>query len=101
MNELPFCVFTLSHSFRTAVVITRIFGLVIKGNKTDGLAPYADMLNHKVPKETSWTFDDNRYGLIITSLKVISLLFFSRFFSFIFSPSFSLSLSRARDSLPS
>lgn len=53
------------------VVITRIFGLVIKGNKTDGLAPYADMLNHKVPKETSWTFDDNRYGLIITSLKTI------------------------------
>lgn len=53
------------------VVITRIFGLVIDGSKTDGLAPYADMLNHKVPKETSWTFDDNRGGMIITSLRTI------------------------------
>lgn len=29
-----------------AVVITRIFGIVVKENKTDGLVPYADMLNH-------------------------------------------------------
>ena len=32
------------------VVITRIFGLVINGVKTDGLVPYADMLNHKKPR---------------------------------------------------
>lgn len=51
------------------VVITRIFGMAINGNKTDGLVPYADMLNHRVPKETKWTFDDGRYGFIITSLK--------------------------------
>ncbi len=31
-------------------VITRIFGLVINGNKTDGLVPMADMLNHKRPR---------------------------------------------------
>jgi len=53
------------------VVITRIFGLVIQGNKTDGLVPYADMLNHKRPRETKWTFDDDRYGFLITSLKTI------------------------------
>jgi histone-lysine N-methyltransferase SETD3 len=53
------------------VVITRIFGLVIEGNKTDGLVPYADMLNHKRPRETKWTFDDARYGFLITSLKTI------------------------------
>lgn len=29
------------------VVITRIFGLMINGCKTDGLVPMADMLNHK------------------------------------------------------
>jgi len=61
-------------------VITRIFGLVIEGNKTDGLVPYADMLNHKKPREvaggkdeceTKWTFDDPRNGFIITSLKTI------------------------------
>jgi len=58
------------------VVITRIFGLVIEGNKTDGLVPYADMLNHKRetengPRETKWTFEDSRYGFIITSLRTI------------------------------
>jgi len=51
------------------VVITRIFGLVIESNKTDGLVPYADMLNHKRPRETSWTFDANRNGFIITTIK--------------------------------
>jgi histone-lysine N-methyltransferase SETD3 len=54
------------------VVITRIFGLVIDGTKTDGLVPYADMLNHKQPRETKWTFDDDRYGFIITSLKTLN-----------------------------
>ena len=53
------------------VVITRIFGLIIDGNKTDGLVPYADMLNHKRPRETKWTFDDADYGFIITSLHAI------------------------------
>lgn len=61
------------------VVITRIFGLVVKGKKTDGLVPYADMLNHKRPasghhvgeseSETKWTFDDNLNGFTITTLK--------------------------------
>jgi histone-lysine N-methyltransferase SETD3 len=64
-------------------VITRIFGLVINGNKTDGLVPMADMLNHKRPRdsksdnddnhsETSWTFDDKRNAFTITSLKALN-----------------------------
>jgi len=53
------------------VVITRIFGMNIEGNKTDGLVPYADMLNHKRPRETSWTFDDNRNGFLITTTQAI------------------------------
>ena len=74
-------------------MITRIFGLVINGTKTDGLVPYADMLNHRRfnlsisfdevllgieplfaffrPRETKWTFDDNREGFTITSLKTM------------------------------
>jgi len=61
-------------------VITRIFGLVIEGNKTDGLVPYADMLNHKKPSElgggkdtceTKWTYDDSRGGFIIQTLRPI------------------------------
>ena len=58
------------------VVITRIFGLVINGVKTDGLVPYADMLNHKKPRDamdtdTKWTFDDAMNGFTIISLKTI------------------------------
>eukprot|EP00463_Aulacantha_scolymantha_P005492 TRINITY_DN6858_c0_g1_i1.p1 TRINITY_DN6858_c0_g1~~TRINITY_DN6858_c0_g1_i1.p1 ORF type:complete len:83 (-),score=7.94 TRINITY_DN6858_c0_g1_i1:206-454(-) len=26
------------------------------------------MLNHKIPCETSWSFDDSRYGFIITAM---------------------------------
>jgi histone-lysine N-methyltransferase SETD3 len=54
------------------VVITRIFGLVIKGRKTDGLVPYADMLNHKRPRETKWTYDDSMEGFTITTLKTVN-----------------------------
>ena len=40
------------------VVLTRIFGITVQGKKTSGLVPMADMLNHKRPPETYWTFDD-------------------------------------------
>jgi len=53
------------------VVITRIFGMVIDGNKTEGLVPMADMLNHKRPRETKWTYAQNRKGFVITTLNVI------------------------------
>lgn len=57
------------------MVITRIFGLVIDGVKTDGLVPYADMLNHKRPRDggsdTKWTYDDSVRGFTIVSLKTI------------------------------
>eukprot|EP00475_Leptophrys_vorax_P032893 TRINITY_DN5128_c0_g1_i1.p1 TRINITY_DN5128_c0_g1~~TRINITY_DN5128_c0_g1_i1.p1 ORF type:complete len:614 (-),score=186.52 TRINITY_DN5128_c0_g1_i1:64-1905(-) len=52
------------------VVITRIFGMVIQDDiKTNGLVPMADMLNHKRPRETKWTFDKAVNGFTITSLK--------------------------------
>ncbi len=53
------------------VVITRIFGLQIEATKTDGLVPYADMLNHKLPRETKWSFEDTVRGFVITSLQTI------------------------------
>lgn len=53
------------------VVITRIFGLNIEAVKTDGLVPYADMLNHRLPRETKWSFEDSMRGFVITSLKTI------------------------------
>jgi len=53
------------------VVITRIFGLVIDGVKTDGLVPMADMLNHRRPRETKWTYDQNKRGFVISALQHI------------------------------
>ena len=53
------------------VVITRIFGLVINDIKTDGLVPMADMLNHKRPRETKWTYAQKKHGFLITSLQTI------------------------------
>merc|ERR1712130_732135 len=53
------------------VVITRIFGLVIDGVKTDGLVPMADMLNHRRPRETKWTYDQSKQGFVISALQVI------------------------------
>ena len=48
-----------------------MFGLFIDGVKTDILAPFADMLNHRIPKQTSWNYDQNLNGFIIESLKDI------------------------------
>jgi len=50
-------------------VITRIFGFEVNGKKTDGLVPMADMLNHKRPNETTWTYDGSVKGFTITTTK--------------------------------
>ena len=53
------------------VVIIRIFGLVINEVKTDGLIAMADMLNHKHPRETKWTYDEKKEVFVITSPQAI------------------------------
>ena len=50
------------------LVASRIFGISVNGHKTDGFVPYADMLNHKRPRETSWTYCDARGGFIIDAI---------------------------------
>ncbi len=52
---------------RTAVG-SRNFGIVVHGDKRTAMVPYADMLNHYRPRETSWTFDDSKDSFTITSL---------------------------------
>jgi len=54
------------------VVITRIFGLMIGKIKTDGLVPLADMLNHKRPRETKWSYENSQRGFVINALCNIS-----------------------------
>ena len=49
------------------VVITRIYGIIINGQKTQALVPFADMLNHKTDSKTRWTFNDKDKFFEITS----------------------------------
>ena len=53
------------------MVASRIFGIDIEGIKTDGFVAYADMLNHKRPRQTSWTYSDERGGFIIEAVEDI------------------------------
>eukprot|EP00560_Eucampia_antarctica_P000642 CAMPEP_0197835956 /NCGR_PEP_ID=MMETSP1437-20131217/27483_1 /TAXON_ID=49252 ORGANISM="Eucampia antarctica, Strain CCMP1452" /NCGR_SAMPLE_ID=MMETSP1437 /ASSEMBLY_ACC=CAM_ASM_001096 /LENGTH=671 /DNA_ID=CAMNT_0043441771 /DNA_START=90 /DNA_END=2105 /DNA_ORIENTATION=- len=52
-------------------VCSRNFGLQIDGHRTSALVPHADMLNHYRPRETKWTFDDERQSFTITTLQTI------------------------------
>lgn len=47
------------------IVSSRIFGVLMNGRKTDALVPIADMLNHKIPKVTSWYFSDEKKGFVV------------------------------------
>jgi histone-lysine N-methyltransferase SETD3 len=53
------------------VVSSRIFCMEIDGFTTDGFVPYADMLNHRLPKQTVWKYSDEREGFIIDALEPI------------------------------
>jgi histone-lysine N-methyltransferase SETD3 len=48
-------------------VCSRNFGLQIDGHRTSALVPHADMLNHYRPRETKWTFEEERQAFTITS----------------------------------
>lgn len=50
---------------------SRIFGIVIDELKTDAFVPLADMLNHRRPKQTSWSYSNEKQGFIIESLENI------------------------------
>ena len=47
------------------VISSRVFGVTIRGKKNDIIAPYADMLNHKRPRQTHWNFDDTCNSFVI------------------------------------
>lgn len=47
-------------------VCSRNFGLQMDGHRTSALVPHADMLNHFRPRETKWTFDEERQAFTIT-----------------------------------
>lgn len=52
-------------------VSSRIFGVKIDFKKTDVLAPFADLLNHKRPRTTHWFYDERYKSFVIQSLEDI------------------------------
>ena len=66
-KEVPdYAQFTLEeYSEVRMMVSSRIFGITVNGVKTDGFVPYADMLNHKRPRQTTWYYSDERGAFII------------------------------------
>ena len=53
------------------MISSRIFGIQIKDKKTDVLAPFADLLNHKRPRQTQWYYDDILNSFVIQALEDI------------------------------
>jgi histone-lysine N-methyltransferase SETD3 len=53
------------------LISSRIFGIAINDNKTDVLAPFADLLNHKRPRQTQWYYDDNLESFVIQAMENI------------------------------
>ena len=47
------------------VISSRVFGVKKKRKKNDIIAPYADMLNHKRPRQTHWNYDDTCNAFVI------------------------------------
>jgi histone-lysine N-methyltransferase SETD3 len=45
--------------------------VIIDGIKTDAMVPFADMLNHRVPKHTSWNYSQEASGFVIESVQDI------------------------------
>jgi len=60
-------------------VCSRNFGLQIDGHRTSALVPHADMLNHYRPRETKWTFDEDRQAFTITRYVFGPQIHFVRF----------------------
>ena len=50
------------------LISSRIFGIAINNNKTDALAPFADLLNHRRPRQTQWYYDDNLESFVIQAI---------------------------------
>ena len=53
------------------LISSRIFGIQMKDKKTDVLVPFADLLNHKRPKQTQWYYDDSIESFVIQATENI------------------------------
>ena len=53
------------------IISSRIFGISINNNKTDALVPFADLLNHRRPRQTQWFFDDEKNSFVVQAVEEI------------------------------
>jgi histone-lysine N-methyltransferase SETD3 len=51
----------------STVVRTRVFSILLYGERTDALVPVADMLDHSPLPRVSWRFDDDREAFVVTA----------------------------------
>ena len=64
--------FSLSDFTRMRHILSsRTFAMTIDGEATDGLVPFADMLNHKRPQRTTWRYDSVANGFVVQTLEEI------------------------------
>lgn len=53
------------------LVASRNFSIEINGKETDALVPFSDMMNHRRPRDTVWTYDDEQQAFTVTTLRSI------------------------------
>ena len=53
------------------IISSRIFGISINNYKTDVLVPFADLLNHKRPRQTQWYYDNKIKSFVIQATEDI------------------------------
>ena len=53
------------------IISSRVFGITIHNVKTDALVPFADLLNHRRPRQTQWFYDDNKDAFIVQAIEDI------------------------------
>jgi histone-lysine N-methyltransferase SETD3 len=64
--------FSLEEFTKTRMAVSsRIFSIEVQGKVTDAFVPLADMLNHRRPRQTNWTYDDSKGGFIVEAVEDI------------------------------
>ena len=53
------------------IVSSRVFGITMHNVKTDALVPFADLLNHRRPRQTQWFYDDDKDAFIVQAIENI------------------------------
>ncbi len=53
------------------IISSRVFGITMHDVKTDALVPFADLLNHRRPRQTQWFYDDDKDAFIVQAIENI------------------------------